>query len=591
MEKYDWNDLLDYKTLIEKGPEIRSACLKENNPYKIKIAVLAGSTVGVIKEFIETFLSLNNIQCEFWEGEYNRIYEDSMFDNTELTEFHPDFIYLHMTNKNLPFDCEADLNAEESAEKEFERLCTIWGSLYLKHGCKIIQNTFEYYPYRIIGNASRYAKDGLVAVIDSLNSKVTAFAREHSYMLLNDLNYISANEGLKKWYNSNLWFLYKYPFDMSVMPSVAMNIAAIIKSASGKNRKMVITDLDNTLWKGEIGELGPGGIEVGQDTPNGEQFQHIQIYLRNLKRHGVLLNICSKNDYETGLSGLETFGSVLKPDDFTEKRINWEDKYYNIQDILKCLNLASDSAVFIDDNKMELESVKAVFPDMFVVRMKNADSFIQNMENYHFFECTENSEEDQKRSEYYKTNQMRDKAELTYANHEEFLKSLRMKCIVSSINKDNINRVVQLANKTNQFNMTTKRMSLADMEAIINDPSYVTITGRLQDRYGDNGLVSVIIAKITGDSAEIILWIMSCRVFRRNMEYAMWSELLKELKAKGIKRIFGYYIETAKNGKVKNFYGQLGFNQVSESNLTHKWEYIVNKKNVVIPDFLIDIVA
>ena len=186
---------------------------------------------------------------------------------------------------------------------------------------------------------------------------------------------------------------------------------------------------------------------------------------------------------------------------------------------------------------------------------------------------------------------MRDKAELTYANHEEFLKSLRMKCIVSSINKDNINRVVQLANKTNQFNMTTKRMSLADMEAIINDPSYVTITGRLQDRYGDNGLVSVIIAKITGDSAEIILWIMSCRVFRRNMEYALWSELLKELKAKGIKRIFGYYIETAKNGKVKNFYGQLGFNQVSESNLTHKWEYIVNKKNVVIPDFLIDIVA
>lgn len=563
----NWNALDDYRTMMENKGKLKEEYAERKDLMSVKIAILAGATVGVLKEFLEVFLYQYGIRAEFLEGDYNRVYEEAVFDNQRLEEFKPDFIYIHMNNYNLEFDTQE----RDDINQIYEKLVQIWDSLYSKYRCYVIQNNFEYYLFRVIGNASRYLKGGLIYSVDEINRKISDYAEGHSWFLLNDLNYLSAAIGLEKWYNNNLWLLYKYPFDISVQPKIASNLASLIKSVYGKNKKAIITDLDNTLWKGIIGEIGCEKIEMGNETAYGEQFRKIQGYLSRLCRYGIILNICSKNDYETGISGLEKEGSLLKPEDFIVKKINWEDKYKNVKQILSEINLGEEAAVFIDDSAVECSSVQNFLAGISTVQVKNPQYLIGQIEDSHFFEVTHPSGEDRNREEYYHQNQLRETEQEKFVDYDEYLGSLGMLCQISGMNDNNIERIIQLSNKTNQFNLTNWRLNVQDADKIRREDNYITLSGKLMDKYGDNGIVSVIIAKYESNSAHILLWIMSCRVFKRGLEYAMWNEFKKECDKRGIDRIYGVYRKSRKNQGVREFYCQLGFQKVEEKAYEEIW--------------------
>lgn len=553
---------LDYSYMMERKNEKRKRLLHSDNFIEKKIAVLCGSTFGVIKEFLELFLLYYGINPVFFVGEFNRFYEEGVFKNKELERFNPDIIFLHITNRNLLWNYDSDFN---SLDKEKQRLRQLWEGLEEQYHCVIIQNNFEYFKLRMIGNAARVNEYGNVKYIDEINRFVSEYCKTSDGFYLNDINFLSSYTGLRNWFDEKIWNLYKYPMAMSEMPRYAFNIANIIKSLYGKNKKTIITDLDNTLWGGEIGEIGVDNIKLGQETAQGEAFESIHRYLKYLQLHGIVLNICSKNEYEAGIKGIRSAKSILKENDFTVKQINWKDKAENILEILEKLNLIESSAVFMDDSVVECDSVKSLLPGVETIQVEDVKGFLEELDGLSFFEITQETQEDQRRSQYYADNLKRSKEQKLYKNYDEYLKDLNMVCYVDKICDKNKERVVQLLNKTNQFNFLTKRYTLEELMKQIEIPELETYVLELEDKFGNNGIVSVAMLRIDEKNAYIYDWIMSCRVFERGLEFAMLEQICETCLKKKVNSLHGYYHETDKNIKIADFYQHVGFEQVYES--------------------------
>ncbi len=556
--------LLDYSYMMQQKRKAKEKLLRLKGLQEKKIAVLCGSTFGEIEEFLEVFLLYYGIKPVFFIGEYNRFFEEACFPNEALKEFGPDVILIHITNKNLLYCFNQNEKPAQWLQEEEKRLTQIWKALEEKYHCVIIQNNFEYFLYRAIGNAARIRADGSVKYVDDINRFISAYVSENKNIYVNDVHFLAAYEGLKYWYDDRMWNMYKYPMGMSSMPRYALNIAAIIKSVFGGNKKAVITDLDNTLWGGVIGELGAENIKLGNETPQGESFKLIHEYFKYLSRHGAVLNICSKNEYETGISGLQTAKSVLKENDFVVKKINWKNKHENIKEILCELNLTEDSAVFVDDNPVECDSVKAMLPLTEVVQMTKARDFLDELDALSFFEITEETQEDRLRRQYYMENIERGEVKKQYKNYNDYLKALNMVCYVDSVHDRNLNRVVQLLNKTNQFNFLTRRYTPEEMKELSKKPEVKMLALELQDKFGSNGIVSVSIVRLEGDKAFIDGWVMSCRVFERGLEYVMLELICGICLDYGISVLHGYYRETAKNKKIAHFFDETGFEKKND---------------------------
>lgn len=561
--------LLDYPYMMKHKKKEKERLLRSGELQEKKIAVLCGSTFGEIKEFLEIFLLHYGIKPVFHIGEYDRFYEESVFSNKELDEFHPDIVLVHMTNRNLLWDYDF-----HSIEDEKRRFREIWEALDKKYHCIIIQNNFEYFKYRMIGNAARTHADGNLKYIDDFNRFISDSAAKNKNLFINDINYLSSYAGLQKWSDERLWNMYKYPMAMDEMPRYALNIANIIKSLYGKNKKTIITDLDNTLWGGEVGEAGIENIKLGNETPQGEVFATLHKYLKYLSLHGILLNICSKNEYDIGISGIHCAKSVLKEKDFAIKKINWRNKADNIEDILKELNLLPFSAVFIDDSLVECDSVASMIPDIATIQVEDIKGLLEEMDILSFFEVTQSTQEDEQRRRYYADNLERNEEQKKYKSYDEYLKSLKMVCHFDTINSGNIDRVVQLMNKTNQFNFVTKRYTLETMNELINRQNNETFVLDLEDKFGSNGIVSVAIVRTEGEIAYIDDWVMSCRVFERGLEYVMLMLICDTCMKKGINTLYGYYHRTAKNMKIADFFQNIGFEEAdsgTDDNRTRKW--------------------
>ena len=551
--------LLDYPYMMKHKKKEKERLLQSRKLQEKKIAVLCGATFGEIKEFLEVFLLHYGIKPVFYIGEYNRYYEESVFSNKGLDEFHPDIVLMHVTNRNLLWD--HDFN---SIEDDKRRLREIWEALDKKYHCIIIQNNFEYFKYRMIGNAARTYVDGNLKYIDDLNRFISDFIKKNKNLFVNDINYLSSYTGLQKWSDERLWNMYKYPMAMDEMPRYALNIANIIKSLYGKNKKTIITDLDNTLWGGEVGEVGVENIKLGNETPQGEAFAMLHKYLKYLSLHGILLNICSKNEYDIGIRGIHCARSVLKEKDFAIKKINWKNKADNIKDILKGLSLLPFSAVFIDDSLVECDSVGSMIPDIETIQVEDIKALLEEMDILSFFEVTQITQEDGQRRRYYADNMERNEEQKKYKNYDEYLKALKMVCHIDTINNGNIDRVVQLMNKTNQFNFLTKRYTHETMNELINRQNNKTFVLDLEDKFGSNGIVSVAIVRLESEIAYIDDWVMSCRVFERGLEYVMLMLICETCMKKGVNTLFGYYYRTEKNMKIADFFQNIGFEKADD---------------------------
>lgn len=579
MEVFDYP--LNKEYILRKKKLLKKQLLEKENFIEKKIAILGGVTTFEIKNILELFLLNDGIKPTFYESEYNKYFEDALFGK-ELELFNPDIVHICTSYKNIsniPLLTNTFEENQKLLEKECQKFNLIWETLKNKNNCIIIQNNFEYPRNREVGNLDKSYHGCLINFIDKLNIKISDYSNLNKNFYINDINYLSAKIGLEKWHDNQMWYGYKYAQSFETIPELAKNLSNIIKSIYGKTKKALVLDLDNTLWGGIIGDDGIHNIKIGTETAIGEAYTEFQKYIQKLKNRGIVLAISSKNEDAIAREGLNKKEMILKEKDFFCIKANWQPKYLNINNISKEINIGLDSVVFMDDNPAEREIVKQNLKNVSVPEIgDNIANYIDYLDNNGYFEVSGLSTEDFKREEYYKLNKERADIQSSYLNYEEFLKSLDMVADIAEIKLDQYDRVAQLTNKTNQFNLTTKRYSLSDIEKIANNESNLIVCGRLKDKFGDNGLISIIIGKIKHNEFHIDLWLMSCRVLKRDMEKAMFDYILEYCKKNNIKKIIGYYKKTNKNMMVENHYKELGFINVEKSGLDTKWELIVEKK-------------
>lgn len=555
-----------------------------------KIAILGGSTTRDIRDILELFLLNYGIRPCFYESEYNQYYADGMFPNPALEEFHPDILYIHTSNRNIEQypSLEDDRTlVTQKLRAEYERFQALWEHLHAVYGCPVIQNNFEPPLYRLLGNRDASDHRGRWNYIQRLNQMFYEYADMHQDFYIHDICYEAADYGLERWSDPFYWNMYKYAMCVPAIPYTAFQLARIIKSIFGRNKKVLNLDLDNTLWGGVIGDDGPENIEIGQETSLGQTYAEFQDYLKQHKKLGVLLSVNSKNNEETALSGLERADSVLKREDFVVFRANWEPKSHNLYATAEELKLLPESFVFVDDNPAEREIVRQEVPGAAVPEITKVEEYIRVLDRSGFFEVTNFSEDDLKRNEMYLANEQRNRMQKNFSDYGDYLRSLEMKAQIGAFDPAYFSRIAQLTNKSNQFNLTTHRYSQSEIEQIAADPQYLTLCGRLEDKFGDNGVVSIVIGRKEKDVLQIELWLMSCRVLKRDMEYAMMDTLVKQCRDCGIRQIYGYFYPTAKNAMVKDFYALQGFEKLEEDvDGNAKWSFRIPEqytlKNQVI---------
>ena len=548
-----------------------------------KIAILGGETTENIKLTLELFLLNYGIKPEFYESEYNQFYEDGMFPNPELEEFNPDVIYVCTCIRNITeWPVMADTKDDVNAKRQglVDKFNGLWDALATKYHCPIIQNNFEYPFFRLLGNKDAGDYHGRVNYVTSLNMAFYDYAQTHENFYICDVNYISSSYGLDKWTDPYYWYMYKYAVAVPAIPYLSFNVANIIKSIYGKNKKAFNLDLDNTLWGGVIGDDGADNIEIGQETSLAQAYSEFQEYIKLHKQIGVLLTVNSKNNETNAISGFARSDSVLKKDDFVNFKANWNPKSINLIETAQELTLLPESFVFVDDNPAERALIEEQVQGVSIPQIEGVEHYIQTIDKSGFFEVTSFSADDLKRNEMYHENIKRSQFRASFANYEDYLKSLEMKAEIREFIPMYMSRIAQLTNKSNQFNLTTRRYSQSEIEAVSMDSNHITLYGKLLDKFGDNGVVSVIIGRIDGkshDELHLELWLMSCRVLKRDMEFAMMDELVVKARNSGIRKLVGYYFPTAKNAMVKDFYSLQGFSKKSEDEEGKTvWEFVID---------------
>ena len=566
--------------LMRQRQSLKTELLKQTNLIPARIAILGGSTTTEVKGMLELFLLAQGIQPSFYESGYNRYSEDVLFGNPDLWNFKPDVVFVHTTWRNVshfPELMQSEAEVEEAVRNEMARFEAFWEKIHAELGSVIIQNNFDLPHLRPLGNLEASQSFSRVNFLQRLNTEFAKYARSHSRFLINDIHYLCAQVGLNAWYGRTYW----YSFHMALSPAatvpLAQNVAAIVKSVYGKSKKCLVLDLDNTLWGGVIGDDGVQNLILGSDHPVGEAFLDFQRYVKDLQRRGVILAVCSKNDIDNAREGFSHPDSILRLEDFSVFKANWNPKPENIREIARELNIGLDSLVLVDDNPAERALVADQLPEVSVPDLgSDASRFAEILEHERYFEPDKVVQDDLNRSGYYSSNAQRSTYQAGFHDYGEFLASLEMTAQIGAFSPVYLERITQLINKTNQFNLTTRRYTSAEVEAISQDPSFVTLYGRLADKFGDNGLVSVLIGRVLGETVELDLWLMSCRVLNREMEFAMFDALVEQCQARGIGKIVGVYIPSKKNNMVTGHYASLGFTRISESSPGQEsWRYDV----------------
>ena len=549
--------------VLRSRKRLRRELLESPGLRPIRVAVLGGTTTNELVDLLELLLLSDGFAPAFYQSEYNRFYEDATLDVGRLRDFAPDVVYLHTHVLNIsrfpaPSYGESELDAHVS--DELNRFRHIWESLHTNLGCQIIQNNFELPPVAVLGNLDSTAPGGHSRFVHELNRAFARHASRDKRLLVHDLHALAARMGLGRWFDWERWYSYKILTTPESSFEIASSLATQIGAMRGRARKLLILDLDNTLWGGVIGDDGVDRLQIGKETALSEAYTAFQRYCLALRDRGVLLAVCSKNEDAIARSGFDHPDSVLKLGHFSAFRANWEPKPDNIRDIASELNLGLDSFVFVDDNPAERAIVRAQLPMVAVPEVgEDVARFPDIIQAGRFFEMLSMSAEDLARADAYSANSTRSALQSKFSDYGEYLDSLRMTAEIAPFKPVYLERITQLINKTNQFNLTTRRYTLPEIERIAGDPGFVALYGRLSDSFGDNGLISVVIGRREGATLHLDLWIMSCRVLKRDMEIAMLDTLVRYAKEAGVSEIKGYYSRTPKNAMVAEHYPNLGF--------------------------------
>ncbi|MBM4074953.1 MAG: HAD-IIIC family phosphatase, partial [Planctomycetes bacterium] len=496
-------------------------------------------------------------------------------DDSPLFAFEPQVVVLvldHHAVKERLSDAATWDDLDRAARQESDRLRSLWDAIRTRCSATIVQTNFALPVERSLGHLSVKIPSSLTSLLRETNRLISREAPADVSII--DVEQLSSDVGKRVWFDSATWYTSRQSCGFAALPILAQGIAQVITGARGKSKKCLVLDLDNTLWGGVIGDAGVSGIHLGMGDALGEPFVDFQKYCLELKRRGILLAVCSKNEIENARLPFESHPDmVLKLDDFSAFVANWQDKASNLKEIAQQLNVGLDSLVFVDDNPAERQIVRTYAPEVAVPEMPEDPAlYVRMLDRAGYFEVAVISEDDRQRVDFYAAEKRRRDAASVAVNMQDYLKSLEQECTTGCFDDPSLARIHQLLNKTNQWNLTTRRFTEAQIRELAIDPTVCAFWVRSKDRFGDNGLVAAVISRFADQTLVIEDWVMSCRVFQRGIEDLTFNELLAVARRFGATEIRGRYSETAKNKLVADWYGRLGFEKVpSDTEGTSDW--------------------
>ena len=531
--------------------------------HSVKIAFLGSTTPNLTVDFLTLLGFRDGITISCYTCPFGHFKQDILDASSELYAFKPNYVFIatYWRDAGLPGYASAPETEIEAVVVEYRRL---WEVLLSRQACTIIQHTFDLPAIDAYGRLSSNLTGGRNSMLREINRRWQHDCPEN--VLLIDVEHLSAQWGNQRWENRPQWYWARqYPAPDALLPLVN-GYLALLRAVFGLNKKGIVLDLDNTLWGGVIAEDGLAGIEVGPPSPAGEAYRDFQSYLLGLKERGILLAVCSKNHWEDAVLPFEQHDSmVLSLEDILVFKANWQDKTANLRAIAQELNIATESLVFVDDNPLECQRIRQNLPEVAVVELpQEVADYIATLHAGLFFEAVNLSSEDQQRHSNYEADRQRRHLSQHSTSLDSFLKGLDMSAVVMDFSDAVLDRVTQLIGRTNQFNLTTKHYRKDELQSMMVAPDYWTRCFRLKDRYGDNGIVGAMIADTQLAHWQIILWVMSCRVFGRGLESLMIAALVQDARRAGSLGIKGCYKPSGKNSMVADLYLSLGFQRCAE---------------------------
>lgn len=559
---------------------------------KFKIAVLASSTINGIKEVLSVKCQTLELSTEVLIGDYNQYNQEILDEKSKLYGFEPDLVVLFIDTMSLLGDMFFDyyhLTVEERKElllSKKEHIRSLISLMKARLKSKIIVHNFEVCADTPLGIIENKQELGLVEFIESLNDDLRDKFKPDSQVFIFDYDSFLSRIGKSRAINYKMYYLSDTKIDLGYLPVLADKYLAYIKPLASLTKKCIVLDLDNTLWGGIVGEDGIEGIKLGPN-PEGRPFLEFQKYILSLFHKGIILAINSKNNMDDALKVIrEHPHMILKEEHFASMMINWNDKIANFKAIAKELNIGLDSFVFFDDDKINREMVKCALPQVKVVDLPEDSSLylkvIKELDDFNTYQITE---EDAKRSRMYAQQRKRREFSNSIQNVEEYLKGLGIRIFIGKADKFTIPRVAQLIQKTNQFNMTTRRYTQEEVEKFVNSDGHLVLSVTVKDKFGDNGLTGAAIIKKRREEWFIDSFLLSCREIGRRVEDAVLAYIFEEAKKEGVKTISGEFVMTKKNAPAKDFYKERGFllNKKEEDGETWACE---TKKAIPCPDFI-----
>ena len=570
--------------------------LKEAPGFQpIRLAILASSTVDHLPPAVRVAGLRRRLLIDLHSGAYGQYRQDLLDPNSALHRFKPQAVLFSLSAREAIAGVALTASAAEvdgAIGRFISELRLLWRKAREIGGAAVIQQTFIDVSEPLFGGYDRIVPGAPATVIGRLNDQVCDAAARDGVLIL-DVARASQRDGIDAWFDIGRWLQGKLEIAPQAAPLYGDLAARVLAALRGLSKKCLVLDLDNTLWGGVIGDDGVDGIVLGEGSAAGEAHLALQHYAKQLKERGVILAVCSKNDAKIAEAAFSDHPEmVLRRSDFAAFQANWDDKAQNLKAIAARLNIGLDSLVFVDDNPIERARVRQSLSMVAVPEMpEDPAQYVRCLAEASYFEATSFTSEDRDRAQAYAANAEREALLGSAESMDDFLRGLNMTAVYGPFTAVDYARVVQLINKTNQFNTTTRRYAGDEVARIMEDPDSMTLQFRLLDRVGDNGLVSTMILRPAEDdeTLEIENWVMSCRVFGRELEFEAMNVAVEAARERGARAFVAGYIPTAKNDVISKLYPSLGFVEVDRpaaQNGATRWrldlaDYVTRKTHIV----------
>ncbi len=537
----------------------------------VRLAMLASATLEHLAPAIRVAGLRRKLLVHIYTSGYGQYRQALLDPASSLREFRPTAILFSLTAHEaiagIPVTATRAI-ARPRIDAFVEELRGLWRTARSQFGASVTQQTFVDTSEPLFGSFEPLVAAAPATLIAYLNTRVAEAAAEEAVQLL-DIAGVMGRDGRDAWFHTGRWLQAKQEITAQAAPMYGELMARVLGAQLGRSRKCLVLDLDNTLWGGVIGDDGLAGLVLGDGSPTGEAHLALQRYARQLKERGIILAVCSKNDEKIARAALDEHPEMLlRCADFAIIMANWDDKAENLRAIARRLNIGLDSLVFVDDNPVERARIRGALPAVAVPELPDdVAAYTHCLAAAGYFEAIGFTAEDRERADQYAANAARDSLRDSATSMEEFLRSLDMTVTFGPFTPVDLPRIVQLINKTNQFNLTGRKSSDAEAASWASAPDGITLQLRLLDRFGDNGLVSALALRPAAnmpDALELDTWVMSCRVFGRELEYEAMNIAVESARERGARFILADYVPTPRNVVVRTACEKLGFKRVED---------------------------